>query len=194
MRFILFNIVVAAGLVYLLTGTDGPIASTGRGVISNAVLKATEIGDQVAERLARVDTFEASETPLPAGLSAGNRDREDSPPAPKADETTKLPPQAPTGGRAIAGRPAENGPPPLPPAIPVAPREPRAVPANPAVAARGLDADVRQRRAEVLGEATPKSRVTIEEGSELMTPTERRRDLDALVEQMELLYIGQRGG
>lgn len=194
MKFILFNVVVAAGLVFLLTGTDGPASSTGRGVLSDAVLKATEIGDQFAERLARVGTSQSPETPLPAGLSAGNGDRKSPPPAPKADETTKPLPQAPTGGRAIAATPTETAPPPLPPAIEVAPREPRAVPTRPAVAARTLDAEVRQRRAEVLGEAAPKTRVTVEEGSELMTPTERRRELDALVEQMELLYIGQIGG
>ena len=72
----------------------------------------------------------------------------------------------------------------------------RAVPGDADVAALagGLDADVRQRRAEVLGEAGRKPRVTVEEGGELMSPAERRRELDALVEQMELLYIGQIGG
>jgi hypothetical protein len=70
------------------------------------------------------------------------------------------------------------------------------VPGDPAVEALadGLDTEVRRRRAEVLGEATRQPRVTVAEGTELMTPAERRRELDALVERMELIYIGQIGG
>ena len=205
MKFILFNVVVvAAGLVFLLTRTDGPVATTGRGVLAEAVLKVTEIGDQVVERLARVDPEASPGTAAPAkaGRPAGNADRESPPPppappaAPNADETAKPPPQAPTGGYAIAGAPAKTAPPPLPPAIQVAPRETRAVPRDAAVTASagGLEADVRRRRAEVLGEAARKTRVTVADGDELMTPAERRRELDVLVEQMELLYIDQIGG
>ncbi len=166
MKFILFNIVVAAGLVFLLTGTDDPVASSGRGVFSEAVLKATQMSDQVAQRLARAGSSVSPETPAP---------------------------QTPAQAEAA---PAKAAPPPLPPAIPVAPREARMVPGDADVAAPGggLDPDVRQRRAEVLGEARRRPRVTVEEGGELMSPAERRRELDALVEQMELLYIGQIGG
>ncbi len=184
MKFILFNVVVAAGLVFLLTGTDNPVPSTGPGVFSEAVLKVSELGDQVAQRLAHAGPSESPEAPAPAKADppARNADQETPPPSPAP---------APASKQAVTTKP-----PPFPPAIEVAPRKTRAVPGDADVAALDgdLDADVRQRRAEVLGEVRRKPRVTVEEGGKLMNPAERRRELDALVEQMELLYIGQIGG
>ena len=181
MKFILFNVVVAAGLFFLLTGTDSPVLSTGPGVFSDAVLKASELGDKVAQRLAHVGPSESPEIPAPAKAN---------PPARNADQETFPPPPAPAPKQVVT-----TNPPPFPPAIEVAPRKINAVPGDADVAAIAddLDADVRQRRAEVLGEVKRKPRVTVEEGGKLMNPAERRRELDALVEQMELLYIGQIG-
>ena len=197
MRFILFNIVVAAGLVFLLTRTGDLVAPAGRDTFSDVVLKATEIGDQVAEKLARARRSTASdETGAP--VMNADRDPPAAPGTPKAVEATEPSPSPPTGPRAVAGSQAAEEsvtdaepaalPPPLPAAIEVPPRTVAAVPAD------DLDAEVRKRRAEVLGEGSAKARFTVEEGSELMTPAERRRELDALVEEMELLYIGQIGG
>ena len=72
MKFILFNVVVAAGLVFLLTGTDDPVPSAGRGVLSEAVLKVTKMGDQVAERLARAGPSKSREG-RPAGAQYRSR-------------------------------------------------------------------------------------------------------------------------
>jgi hypothetical protein len=182
MKFILFNVVVAAGLVFLLTGTDDPLASSGRDVLSEAVLKATDLGDQVAERLARANSSKPPEAPAPTP-----KPTQAAPPVPKAGQQSS----PPTPEQVEAAKP-----PPFPPAIQVTERKTRTVPGEPEVASVAGDADaqVRQRRAEVLGEAGRKPRVTVEEGSELMSPSERRRELNALAEQMELFYIGQIGG
>ena len=57
----------------------------------------------------------------------------------------------------------------------------------------GLDPDVAQRRREVLdgigaADAVADGTPALKEGTRLMTPSERRRELLSLAEEMELLY------
>jgi hypothetical protein len=60
---------------------------------------------------------------------------------------------------------------------------------------------VAQRRAEVLGETVPETaalpaarRVQLEPGTAMMSAADRKRELDALAEEMEMLYIQKIGG
>lgn len=60
---------------------------------------------------------------------------------------------------------------------------------------------VERRRAEVLGDAVaqgttrkPARRVALKAGAAMMSAADRRRELDALVEEMEMLYLDKIGG
>ena len=195
MRFILFNIVVAAGLFFLFTqGEPGDAGAPN--VFPGAVLKATEIGETLVEKFAGTDGPQRDHAAPPgepqAPMSTAGKDQ------PQGEEPKEVKkPAPPPGPRAMAEgsddappspAAADDGPVPV---IAAAERPAHPVPEGRMVA--DLDPEVLRRRAEVLGQDPGQPRFAIEDGRRMMTPAERRRELEALVERMELFYLGRVG-
>ena len=198
MKFILINAAIVAALAYwVVAGGSEPGGS--RGAVADAVLKVTALADRAVERVTALPAKPAAVEPAPVALPK--------PEAPKL-ETTKAeaptvePPKAETPKTEAppAGLPAAAPPPAVAPPVEVAPRPTNTV-ANQAAAVARLTPEVEKRRNEVLSEAPPKpsgrapakARVAVKDGEILMTPKERRRELDALVESMELVYLRHHG-
>ena len=75
--------------------------------------------------------------------------------------------------------------------------EAKTVGARPVHTINEADALVAKRRDEVLGTAPARAgtaKVALKEGTSLMSARERRRQLDRLAEEMELLYLEKVGG
>ncbi len=106
--------------------------------------------------------------------------------------TGATPPASSPSDVAVAPAPdpkAPEAPPPPPTPVP-------AVESDPLPAAETVpdpSPEVLKRRAEVLSSGSSSGPVALAEGEPLMTPRERRRELDALVEEMELFYFTRVG-
>jgi hypothetical protein len=179
MKFLVFNIVVAAALVFLMTADRGQVElAAGRaheiaGDIRDFAERAVDQGRRLLTRGApepgpdvRSETI-ASQAPERVAAAP-------EPVAPK--EAAAKPPPPPPEPKRLA-----EAAPPSPPAIV---RE--ATPPAPERTAR--DAAVERRRSEVLAGVPDRSASPIAEGATLMAPAERRRELLSLAEEMELLY------
>jgi hypothetical protein len=188
MRFILFNITVGLALIYLFKGGEMPMPDWQSG-LAEAKAQIGEITNTVPAASKTID--------VAAGKSHGRDVIRQPKPAPKpqpkpkskkAEPAPKLPPlDKPIQ---VAARPEPKQAPNkatynIPPVPPVPP-------ALPAVEAR---------RAEVMAEGNPSQsvphptrQVALKAGTSLMSSAERRRELNALVEEMEMLYIDKVGG
>ncbi len=215
MRYILFNIAVGAALIYLFKGGELALpdiqAQFDRAKNEIAALTDTSPAKQT----------EAAAKPLlaKAGQGQGDGHGHDTihEPAPKP-LPQPAPPPKPKLKPGVNAAPRKA--PPLPVAKQVAARPepklapkgvamgsvPTAMPAIPPVppaptrlASRDAD-PVLQRRAEVLAEGAPvrpaprSQPVALKAGTSLMTAAERRRELDTLADEMEMLYIEKIGG
>jgi len=155
MRFLMFNLVVAAALVYLLRDGGMPervlqsVAMVKDGVHSLAAEPAPAADAKAASVSSTPAATETAAAPPPAG------------PAPAAPKAT--PPAAPAVSASLTPRPEDL------------------LPTD--------DPAVRQRRAEVLGTAGPEAApATMAADPAFMAPQLRRRELQVLSEEMELLF------
>ncbi|MDP6565682.1 MAG: hypothetical protein QF578_12715 [Alphaproteobacteria bacterium] len=200
MRFLIFNLVVAGALVYLVTGGDlsrvpsgGEVAGRIVGAAKGAVERGRKMAGQVADRIGQPD---GAGDDAAATKTVGA----DKSVPPVARRKTQ-PPIAPRRERdlntTVRARPAP--PPPPPPVLadaktpkPMArakpgskskatPRIARVTPPLPPI----TDPAVLRRRAEVLAEGPIKTTVA---QPRFMSPRDRRRELHALSEEMELMF------
>ncbi len=187
MRFLIFNIVVGVALVYLYKG-DGPAFSS---------IQATPIAD--------LQITAANETP---GANPGAGHARDTLKEPVPERPATQPPN-PHPEKPKAAEPV-----PLPAAPPVVDKQPKsqALPAlkEPITVAQHIarkpvftkvqpteSAALRRRRAEVLqlsSDDNPITKFELTQGTELMSRQERRRALETLAEEMELLFLEKVGG
>ncbi len=171
MKFLLFNVAVAAALVFLFTADRGEVQK-----IAGQVHDAA--GDMKAYANKALNT---GQTML--GRDAAKADRKTEPAAPAAAPslpaaTPAVTQPEPTSEPPLSRQLARN----LPPMPEIGPEisEAASVNLNPAVA---------KRRREVLdGIDTADAAPALKEGTRLMTPSERRKELLSLAEEMELLY------
>jgi len=194
MRYILFNLAVGAALIYLFNGGQLPAMDWKAGIaqlkaeVTQKEMAPAPVGNQLAA----------------AGQSHGRDVIEPPKPAPKPKPQPKTTPKPSTGSTKTKAAPQL---PPMPQARQVAKRpEPKPAPKGVQAAAEmsvppvpPVPPAVAQRRAEVLGEAAPTpapapKRVRLEPGTTMMSAAERKRELDALAEEMEMLYIQKIGG
>ena len=135
--------------------------------------------------------------PKPKPKSSTNAAPEQAPTLPAAKEIAARPEpkrapkgEAPGETKGIAAEPATASRLPTVPPVPPAPPPPASRAADP----------VAKRRAEVLAEgapakaALPHRPIAIKAGTSLMSASERKRELDALADEMELLFIEKVGG
>lgn len=171
MKFLIFNLTVAAALFYLVSAdrTEFQVAA-GRvhdvaGEIKSVAERAVDKGRNMLAR--------PRPKPSPA---TGIADAAAKPPAAAPRTEARSPVKAP----AMAPPESATKPPPVP-------KTARAKPAAPTPAA--ADPDVARRRDEILnGVATGRQQPALKDGARLMTPQQRRRELFSLAEEMELLY------
>lgn len=188
MRYILFNLAVGAALIYLFNGGQLPAMDWKAGI---------------AQLKAEVTANDPAPVPAPKQLAAaGQSHGRDVIEAPKPAPKPQPKPEPSTGSTKSKAAPQL---PPMPEAQQVAKRpEPKPAPKGVQTAAAAstpsvppVPPAVAQRRAEVLGEAAPApapKRVRLEPGTTMMSSADRKRELDALAEEMEMLYIQKIGG
>lgn len=179
MKFLIFNLTVAAALFYLISADRAEFqAAAGRvhdaaGEIKSMAERAVDKGRRMLDQ-----SSSGVQTPRPTRI---------------AEETTKTP--------EIAPRPAPA--PPVAPVTPVKTPYPTPVPASsiartaaPMPPMPPIAPAVARRRAEILnGVETVESTVdsvqqdvSLKDGARMMTPAQRRKELFSLAEEMELLY------
>lgn len=206
MRYILFNIAVAAALIYLFNGGELTVpdfrASLERAKTEISALHTSDAPTPTKPILlakegkghGRDTIGEPTPTPKPQPRPT---------PTPKPRATNPMPKLPPLdGARQIAKRPTPK---PAPKGVAAAITVPPVPPAPPAPTARATD-PISQRRAEVLAQgptpaatqraaaSAPSTPVALKAGTALMSVADRRRALDALAEEMEMLYIEKIGG
>ena len=178
MKYLLFNVAVAAALVFLFTADRGEVQKiAGRvhdaaGDMKDYANKALNTGQTLLDR----DAVKAEPKPAPAPAAAPSK--------------PITPPMAP----ARVTPPAPSSTPPLPRKLA------KNLPAIPETGAQittrapvNLNPDVARRRQEVLDGIDAASVAdaafpVLKEGTRLMTASERRKELLSLAEEMELLY------
>lgn len=186
MKFLLFNLAVAAALVFLFSVERGEVQNMAGEVhdaatdIKDYANKAFNTGQEVLDR-GKVKAVRKSipRDPQPSrSVSQQARTRATTPPGPRSEPAAVKPSEPPTE-------------------LPLSPQLARNLPPMPET---GLDtgktslADlnpaVAKRRKEVLdGIEMADAALVLKEGTRLMTPAERRRELLLLADEMELLYV-----
>ncbi|NQV98391.1 MAG: hypothetical protein HQ483_01740 [Rhodospirillales bacterium] len=184
MRFLFFNIVVGAALLYLYKGGDIDIS------------RLTSLGTQPLQILAAA----SPESEKPASGHARDIIDEPKQPAPPPAppppvKKSESPAPLPVARPIIASEAKSDELPPIEDVVTVAKRIPKQ-PVYDGTPETG-DPAVLRRRAEVLDtDPSPRPRqiFALEEGAALMSSADRRRSLDALAEEMEMLFLEQVGG
>jgi hypothetical protein len=218
MRFVLFNIAVVISLVYLFKGGELPLAGL-KAQFERAKTEVTQLvnpAEAKAPAALKPDAKPAAKIELASQGSGHGHDTIQEPapkpkpqPKPKTKTSTDAEPgQAPRlpAAREIAQRPEPKKAPKgeaigdeKVAKLPVVPPVP---PALTELANRASD-PVAKRRAEVLAEGAPVKAaptaqvhraVALKAGTSLMSASERKRELDALADEMELLFIEKVGG
>lgn len=170
MRFLAFNLVVVGALFYLFTGGQLPSARDTDGVLHKVAMAAQNTVAAGRKAAAAAVGKVLDETPAPIQV----------PPIEVATQTV-VPPIP------VAQTPVEQN--------LAAPKAPAIKPAGARTAKPNLipptidDREVRQRRAEVLATGPLASAKT---QPAFMSPSQRRRELHALSEEMELLFASSR--
>ncbi len=176
MKFLLFNVVVAASLGYLLLGEDRNATITSIAPVAPIISKIEALTATAVET-----TMSAVSPSEPAPIAKVEVAKTLAKPAEAAPEKPAMPARrAPAPiNQEVAVAPAP------PPAIPAA--IPAAIPTGRAAKVASADPAAAQRRAEVLGD-TP-SVAGQAETPQFMTSAERRRELAQLAEDMELRFL-----
>jgi len=208
MRFLVFNAVVAAALVYLFTAGSDPASRAGPVVGKVKALATEAIGDMRArldKPAAPVVKPEATPAAKPVAKTVVTRAAEPVPVPPPAPKPAPQAKPLPASQAPVAEAHAEILPKPAPGPMPVVPPAPVKTVTVAEIAAPGPEdqqpappPDVIKRRAEVLAEParpTAANGGAIEIGGDglLMTVAERRKALLRLSEDMELFSIGATG-
>ena len=175
MKFLIFNLTVAAALFYLVTAdrTEFQVAA-GRvhdvaGEIKSMAERAVDKGRNMLGR--------SRPQPSPA---AGIADATEKPPAAAPRSVGETPAEAPTMPPPETGTETGTEPPPAPKPALAKPAAPTPAASEPAVA---------RRRDEILnGVEIDRQQLSLKDGARMMTPQQRRRELFSLAEEMELLY------
>lgn len=164
MKFLIFNLAVAAALVFLFTADRGDVQKVA-GQVHDAAADVKAYAKRTLDKGQNVldkGTVAAKPPPIPAQQTAPVVTPEKPPPAPTIPSTRQATQIADSSSMA---RGAPN--PALPP-------------------------DVVKRREEVLNglppAAPPAARPVLKEGTKLMPSVDRRKELLSLAEEMELLY------
>ena len=159
MKFLIFNVTVAAALVYLLT-TDRAEVQNAAGRIHDAASEMKQVAGRVVDRGRRWVTETPPETAV----------RPSSPAAPPASPMASPPAMAPLPPAATRASPA--------PKIPVSRAKEDAALKRRAEILRGIDPAI----------LAPGPKPEAETAQPALEPAERRKQLDALSEEMELFY------
>ena len=183
MRFILFNLVVGAAVVYLISGNAGDtLRSAG---FSKPLRRSTKIS---AIKLARRSpkwsqrrhgATPAEENPKPKAVA---KTHETSATAMKTPELKKTVPPL-EEAKTVVSRPIHKTPPSKANPVDEAPKGQLA----------SVSPEVDKRRAEILGKKDDGPKYAIEGGEQLMSATDRYRELSKLVDDMELVYFNSLG-
>ncbi|MEK9752900.1 MAG: hypothetical protein VW338_06775 [Rhodospirillaceae bacterium] len=218
MRFVLFNIAIVISLVYLFKGGELPLAGL-KAQFERAKTEVTQLvkpAEPQAPAALKQDAKPAPKIELASQGSGHGYDTIQEPapkpkPQPKPKTKTSIdtePSQATQlpAAREIAHRPqpkkAPKGEAIGDEKVAKLPAVPPVQPALPELASRTPD-PVAKRRAEVLAEGAPVKAaptaqvhraVALKAGTSLMSAGERIRELDALADEMELLFIEKVGG
>ena len=183
MRFILFNIAVGTALIYLFNGGELSLNQLKSG-LQQAKAHVAQIGEPIPAPKPAAAQQLAKE-----GKGHGHDVIRNPKPTPQAP-TSKSNPKPKTKSKGSAPtvpqleKPASIAKNPMPKLVPGADTSIKAPPVQPAVA---------KRRAQVLAKGKPLP-VALKAGTSMMLASERRRQLDALAEEMEMLYIEKVGG
>jgi hypothetical protein len=183
MRFLIFNLVVAGALFYLFNGGQLPAAGDSDGVLRKVTMAArgtVEAGRKataaVIEKVTRAEP--AAKAPVPVKIPRIEvATRKAVPPIPVRPKlaTPKAPAIVPVQEPVKApGTARASNPNLIPPVI-----------NGPAI----NDPAVRQRRAEVMATGPV---AAVKDRPAFMSPSQRRRELHALSEEMELLFASSR--
>ena len=181
MRFLLFNIVVGAALVYLLFG--GPAAFDHQiGFPEDAV----SADDNLSQKLERTVTEEVVKAP-PLVSPSKSSDVSQVKPEPVKKSVPK----------AVAEAPLPKAPPPIKKVkfVPTLPIHGTPAPKRKIVFGSkdgehtSQSQQLPQRRAEVLGDGKAKVKFAVKDGASMMSPGERYRELSKLVDDMEVVYF-----
>ncbi len=177
MKFLVFNGIVVAALYYLVTGGFDPAPGIRalqpvQTAITGALSDSGALPRAAAPAVPVVVQAEPVEAPAPAAPRQPTRAVVANPPAPVASPV-RVEERAPLREVVVAARP-----------------EP--VPAPPRTVETAWidtdDEDLRNRRAEVLGEPAPATQDAQQEPA-FMTPRERLAELQRLSEEMELFFV-----
>ena len=203
MRFILFNLVVGAAVVYLISGNAGD-AVRYTGFLETTASVITDIGDKARATVAKaVEKMPnraptAIENPKPKAVEkmpnraptavenpkpkAVAKTHETSATAIKTPEPKKTVPSL-KETKTVVSRPINKTPPSKANPVDKAPKGQIA----------SVSPEVDKRRAEILGKTDDGPKYAIEGGEQLMSATDRYRELSKLVDDMELVYFNSLG-
>ena len=184
MRFILFNLVVGAAVVYLISGNAGDaVRNAGFSETTASVIE--DIGNKARATVAKAvektpnGAPTAVENPKPKAVA---KTHETSATAIKTPEPKKtVPPLEET--KTVISRPIHKTPPSKADTVDGAPKGQLA----------SVSPEVDKRRTEILGRRDDGPKYAIEGGEQLMSATDRYRELSKLVDDMELVYFNSLG-
>ena len=189
MRFILFNIAVGTALIYLFNGGELSLNQLKIG-LEQAKAQVAQLGEPkptpkpaAAQQLAKEGKGHGRDVirvPKPKPQAPAPTSNPNSNPNPKPETQSKE--SAPTVPQ--LEKPDSIAKHPTPKLVSGADASIKVPPVPPAVA---------KRRAQVLAKGKPVP-VALKAGTSMMLASERRRELDALAEEMEMLYIEKVGG
>ncbi|MEC8698659.1 MAG: hypothetical protein VXY20_04850 [Pseudomonadota bacterium] len=203
MRFILFNLVVGAAVVYLISGNAGDtVRSAGFSETTASVIE--DIGDKARATVAKAvektpngaPTADKNPKPKTVAKTPNGATPTEENPKPKAVAKTHE-----TSATAMKTPELKKTVPPLEEAKTVVSRPIHKTPpskANPVDEApngqlASVSPEVDKRRAEILGKRDDGPKYAIEGGEQLMSATDRYRELSKLVDDMELVYFNSLG-
>ena len=203
MRFILFNLVVGAAVVYLISGNAGDnLRSAGFSETTASVIE--DIGDKARATVAKAvektpnGATPAEENPKPKAVAKTTNGATPAEENPKSKAVAKT---HETSATAMKTPELKKTVPPLEEAKTVVSRPIHKTPpskANPDDEApngqlASVSPEVDKRRAEILGKRDDGPKYAIEGGEQLMSATDRYRELSKLVDDMELVYFNSLG-
>ena len=188
MRFLLFNVVVGLALLNLFGG------GLDLNDLKQRFLSTESVIEMTAETPAAPIVVAAKQGPGSGRDVIGEPE-----PKPPVKKPVTKPVKKPKQSSAAPALPKFA--PALPKFAPALPKLAEARTIAPAPEPKMVPNAVAKRRAEVLGtevaqgtRSKPARRVALKAGAAMMSTADRRRELDALVEEMEMLYLDKVGG
>jgi len=184
MRFLLFNLVVGAAVVYLISGNAGDaVRNAGFSETTASVIE--DIGKKARATVAKAVEKAPNPSPVPTKAPSPKSDSKASQKTNSVAKSSAPPIAAPPTktAKTVASRPVHKAPP------------PKANPTDEASKGKlaAVSPEVGKRRAEILGKKSPEAKYAIEGGEQLMSASDRYRELSKLVDDMELVYFNSLG-